>query len=276
MLDRVIALSIRGRGVVLFATLLLIALGLRAALTLPVDAVPDLTNTQVQVLTDATALGSIDVERLVTAPIERVMAGLPLLTEVRSLSRAGASAVTLVFEEGTDPMLARSLVSERMPLARQSVRAGYGVPELGPMSTGLGEIYHFEVRDPERSAMELRTILDWQVIPRLRLVPGVAEVNVFGGEMQTYEVAPDPQRMAALDVSLEDVVEGRCSAAPRGWWCAPRGSWDRSPTCGASWCARTRAPRCSWTTSPRCASHRCRGGALRRATRGERSWPAWR
>ena len=206
MLDRVIALSIRGRGVVLFATLLLIALGLRAALTLPVDAVPDLTNTQVQVLTDATALGSIDVERLVTAPIERVMAGLPLLTEVRSLSRAGASAVTLVFEEGTDPMLARSLVSERMPLARQSVRAGYGVPELGPMSTGLGEIYHFEVRDPERSAMELRTILDWQVIPRLRLVPGVAEVNVFGGEMQTYEVAPDPQRMAALDVSLEDVV----------------------------------------------------------------------
>ena len=206
MLGYILEFSIRHRLVVFVATLLLIAGGARALARLPIDAVPDLTNTQVQVLTSAPALGAIDVERLVSAPIERVMAGLPQLQEMRSISRAGVSAVTLVFDDAMDPLLARQLVSERMPQAREVVRARYGVPDMGPMSTGLGEIYQFEVRGEGRSLMELRTILDWEITPRLRLVPGVVEVNAFGGEFKTFEVALDPARMLALHVGLEDVV----------------------------------------------------------------------
>lgn len=206
MLGLIIESSVRRRALVFIATAILVLTGLRALARLPIDAVPDLTNTQVQVLTSAPALGAVDVERLVSAPIERVMTGLPRLHELRSISRAGVSAVTVVFDDGTDAMLARQLVAERIPLVRAAIDARYGVPELGPMSTGLGEIYQFEVRGEGRSLMELRSILDWEVTPRLRLVPGVVEVNAFGGELKTFEVAVDPTRMASLDVTLDDVV----------------------------------------------------------------------
>ena len=158
-------------------------------------------------LTTAPSLGPLDVERLVTSPVERSLAGLPRVHEVRSLSRYGVSAVTVVFDDDVDPFTARLLLNERLIQARALVPAAIGTPELGPMSSGLGEIYQFEVRGAGRSPMELRTILDWEVAPRLRMVRGLVDVNVFGGELRTFEVAVDPQRLVAHRVSLGDVFE---------------------------------------------------------------------
>ncbi len=205
MLEKLIAASIRHRVTVLVLALVLVAGGVRAFQLLPIDAVPDLTNVQVQVLTSCPSLGPLDVERLVTAPVEFAMSGLPRMREVRSISRYGVSAVTVVFEDDVDAYFARQLVNERLPRARDAVPSGYGTPELGPMSTGLGEIYQFEVRGTGHSLMELRSILDWQIAPQLRMVPGVIEVNSFGGEMRTYEVSVDPRRLIANDVSLQDL-----------------------------------------------------------------------
>ena len=197
--------SIRHRVAVLIGTVVLVSLGARAYGGLAIDAIPDLTNVQVQVLTSAPALAPLDVERLVTAPIELAMTGLPQVTEIRSVSRYGVSAVTVVFHDGVDPFFARQLVAERMPRVREAVPLEYGTPELGPMSTGLGEIYQFEVRGEGKSPMELRSILDWDISPRLRMVPGVVEVNTFGGELKTYEVAVDPQKLVNAGVSLQDL-----------------------------------------------------------------------
>src|SRR5262249_7152935 len=151
-----------------------------AALRVPIDAVPDVTNVQVKVITSAPALGPTDVETYVTFPVEMAMAGLPKVEEIRSLSRAGISVVTVVFEEGLDIYCARQLVNERVQQARNDIPPGYGSPQLGPISSGLGEVFHFEVRGEGHSMMELRTILDWQISPRLRMVPGIVEVNTFG------------------------------------------------------------------------------------------------
>ncbi|AKU96254.1 Cobalt-zinc-cadmium resistance protein CzcA [Labilithrix luteola] len=205
MLGWVIAFSIRHRIVVLLATCALVALGVHAFQKLPIDAVPDLTNVQVQVLTSAPSLGPLDIERLVTTPVERSMGGLPRLVELRSISRYGVSAVTVVFEDGVDPYHARQLVGERLVRARDSIPSEYGVPELGPMSTGLGEIYQFEVRGESVSPMDLRSILDWDIAPRLRLVPGVIDVNTFGGQLKTYEVSVEPAKLTAHGVALEDL-----------------------------------------------------------------------
>ena len=214
-----VSFCIQHRFLVIFGVLLVGALGVRAAQQLPIDAVPDVTNVQVQVLTTAPALGPIEVEQYITVPVETVMSGLPRVEQVRSLSRFGLSSVTIVFEEGTDIYFARQLVSERLADAREAIPEGYGSPELGPISSGLGEIYQFEVRgepmcEPNQpdtpdcyTLMELRTILDWYVSYQLRPLPGVVEVNAFGGELKTYEVQVDPDRMNALNLSLDDVFE---------------------------------------------------------------------
>lgn len=218
-MDSFIAFCVRHRFLVIFGVLLIGALGVRAAQQLPIDAVPDVTNVQVQVLTNAHALGPVEVEQYVTTPIETVMSGLPRVEEVRSLSRFGLSAVTVVFEEGTDIYFARQMVSERLSEARESIPEGYGSPEMGPITTGLGEIYQFEVRgepmcpaegpdtDECYTLMELRTILDWYVTFHLRPLPGVVEVNPFGGELKTYEVQVDPARLNALGLSLREIFE---------------------------------------------------------------------
>ena len=138
-MDGFIAFCVRHRFLVIFGVLLIGALGVRAAQQLPIDAVPDVTNVQVQVLTNAPALGPVEVEQYVTVPVETVMSGLPHVEEVRSLSRFGLSAVTVVFEEGTDIYFARQMVSERLSEARETIPEGYGSPEMGPISTGLGE-----------------------------------------------------------------------------------------------------------------------------------------
>lgn len=209
MIEKVLAWSVTNRLLVIIASLVLVVGGLAAMANLPIDAVPDVTNVQVQVLTSSPALGPEEVEKLITTPVEQAMSGLPNLVEVRSISRFGLSAVTIVFEDGTDIYFARQQIGERLAAAKEAIPPGYGDPEMGPVSTGLGEIFQFEVRALEGSTqppMELRTILEWEIAPRLRTVPGVVEVNAFGGELKTYEVQIRPDELARLDVSLDDVV----------------------------------------------------------------------
>jgi len=206
MIEKILEWSLKNRFLVMVFALLLVAGGLVAMFNLPIDAVPDVTNVQVQVLTSAPALGPEEVERFITTPVELAMSGLPRLEEVRSVSKFGLSAVTVVFHEGTDIYFARQLVNERLQSARDAIPSGYGEPELGPISTGLGEIYQFEVKGEGKSPMELRTILEWEIAPRLRRVPGVVEVNSFGGEFKTYEVQLDAQALTQYDVSAGEVL----------------------------------------------------------------------
>ncbi|MCK6550420.1 CusA/CzcA family heavy metal efflux RND transporter [Myxococcota bacterium] len=217
-MKKLLELCLRWRLLVFTFVALVAALGIESATKLPIDAVPDVTNVQVQVLTNAPALGPIDVERTITFPVESAMSGLPGVEQIRSVSRFGLSAVTVVFEEGTDLLRARQLVSERLGGARDELPAGVA-PELGPLSSGLGEILQFELAtdrpcapgapDTEacHSAMELRSILDWFLAFELRSVPGVVEVNAFGGELKTYEVEVLPERLRALEVSLNQLFD---------------------------------------------------------------------
>jgi len=225
VLSRILAFSIERKGLVVLLSLALLAAGLFAFSRLPIDATPDLTNTQVQVLTSCPSLGATDVERLVTAPIERVMTGIQGMSQLRSLSRAGVSVVTIVFDDDVALDHARARVLERIARARESIDRRYGVPEVGPQSTGLGEIYQFELRGEGRTVRELRTLLDWEVSPRLRQVAGVVEVSAFGGELRTFEVALDPRRMVSLGVSVTDVT----SALERAHRIAGGGVIQRGP-----------------------------------------------
>lgn len=219
MIDKIIDFSIENRLLVILVVLLVGALGIRAAQRLPIDAVPDVTNVQVQVLTTAPELGPLEIEQFITVPVETVMSGLPKLDEIRSVSRFGLSAVTVVFEEGTDIYFARQLVSERLQEAREAIPDGYGNPEMGPISSGLGEIFQFELRgepmcsqgatdtDSCYTPMELRSLLDWFVAYQLRSVQGVVEINTFGGQLKTYEIQLEPTRLTALQISLQQVFE---------------------------------------------------------------------
>lgn len=205
MLRRLIEFSLENRFLVIAVTLLVAAAGVRSALQLPIDAVPDLTNTQVTVITDAGVLSPVEVERQVTNPVEWTMSGLAELEETRSVSKFGLSVVTLVFTEGTDIHFARQQVAQRLSQAAAEIPSGYGPPEMGPMTTALGEILQFEVVSESMSAMELRSLLDWEIAPRLREVRGVSEINVMGGFYKTFEVRPDPNRLAALGVTLDEL-----------------------------------------------------------------------
>ena len=182
----IVAWSLANRPVVVVGALLLTLVGVASAFRLPIDAVPDVTNVQVQIITSSPALSPVEVEQYVTVPVERAMAGLPKTTEVRSISKYGISVVTVVFEDDTSIYFARQLVSERMTEASDAVPAQYGRPEMGPISTGLGEIFQFVVENPRLSAMQLEEVLDWQIGPALRTVRGVVEVNSLGGEDRQY------------------------------------------------------------------------------------------
>ncbi|MGZ3407583.1 MAG: efflux RND transporter permease subunit, partial [Polyangia bacterium] len=174
---------------------------------LSIDAVPDVTNTQVAVLTSAPGLSPVEVEQYLTYPIETAMNGLPGVTEIRSISRTAVSAVTVVFNDDTDVWRARQLVSERLKIAEADIPAGYGRPELAPVSTGLGEIYEFYLQSKTHSPMELRTLLDWVVSYRLRSVPGVIEVNGMGGEAKQYQVVLDSRRLAGYKLTVAHVLD---------------------------------------------------------------------
>ena len=205
-LSSVMKWSLANRAIVLVATAFMVALGVRAAITLPLDAVPDVTNIQVQIITSSPALAPVEIEQYVTVPIERSMAGIPMSTQVRSISKYGISVVTVVFHDGTDIHLARQLVGERLREATDVIPPQYGKPVLGPITTGLGEVYQFVLRGEGKSLMELEETLDWVVAPQLRQVPGIIEVNSFGGETKEYQVLLDPKRLQAAGLSVEDVA----------------------------------------------------------------------
>jgi cobalt-zinc-cadmium resistance protein CzcA len=192
-------------GLALGTTIVLAAIGLIALLKLPVDAVPDVTNNQVQVVTSAPALAPGEVEKAITLPVERAMAGVPGLKEMRSVSKFGISMVTLIFRDDIDIYFARQQVGERLVAVREQIPATMGRPELGPVATGLGEIYYFVVEGAAYTPEELRTILDWTISPKLRQVRGVIETVNFGGALKQYRVTIDPARLAAQKVSLEEV-----------------------------------------------------------------------
>lgn len=214
MLERILKFSIAQRWVVLFATLGVAALGIYNYQRLPIDAVPDITNVQVQINTEATGYSPLEAEQRITFLVETAMAGLPRLKETRSISRYGLSQVTVIFEDGTDIYFARQLVNERIQEARSNLPPGI-IPTMGPIATGLGEIFLWSVeaksgaRSPdgqEYSGMDLRTIQDWIIRPQLRTVRGVADVNTIGGYTKQFHVTPDPQKLLAYGLTFRDVL----------------------------------------------------------------------
>ena len=207
MSDRIIRFALRNRALVLVLTGLLVAVGIASLRRLTIDAVPDITTVQVQVLTSAPALGPLEIEQSVTYAVETSLSGLPGVEELRSVSRYGISSVTVVFEDGTSLWFARQLVQERLADAKERIPPGAGTPEMAPPSTGLGEIYHFVLDGPGYSPMELRTILEWQVAYRLRQVPGVVEVNPWGGLAKQFQVLVDPNRLRTYGLSLAELFE---------------------------------------------------------------------
>src|SRR5690606_27314851 len=210
MLEKIIEFSIRNKLIIGLFTIGLIGLGLYEATKLPIDAQLDSTKNQVLVITVAPSLGATDIERLVTFPIEQANSNINGITEIRSFSRFGLSLVTIVFDDNTDVYWARQQVSERLQTVQNEIPDGVGTPELGPISTGLGEIYQYVVR-PEKGfenqfdATELRTIQDWIVRRQLLGVKGVAEVSSFGGKLKQYEIAVNSNKLQSLNLSISDV-----------------------------------------------------------------------
>ncbi|MGD8712628.1 MAG: CusA/CzcA family heavy metal efflux RND transporter, partial [Thiohalophilus sp.] len=205
MLNRIIAFSLEHRWLVLLAVILIAALGIYNYQRLPIDAVPDITNVQVQINTEAPGYSPLESEQRITFPVETAMAGLPSLDYTRSLSRYGLSQVTVVFKEETDIYLARQLVNERLSEVKSKLPAGIE-PAMGPIATGLGEIFMYTVGGENYSPMELRTVQDWIVRPQLRQTPGVVEVNTIGGYNKQFHVLPYPDRLLAYDLTLQDVM----------------------------------------------------------------------
>ena len=210
MINGLIRFAVSQRLLVLLLVAIMIGAGLYSLQGLPIDAVPDVTNVQVQVLTAAPSLAPLEIERQVTFPVETAMSGLPGIVEIRSISRFGLSAVTIVFDDSTDTYFARQLVLERLSEARDQIPAGIGSPEMGPISTGLGEIYQYELKAAEGGKYNetgLRTIQDWNVRRQLLGVPGVTEVNSFGGLEKQYQVRIDPAKLQSYGLTLRDVLE---------------------------------------------------------------------
>jgi cobalt-zinc-cadmium resistance protein CzcA len=210
MLDRIIAFSIKQKLIVGLFILGLIGYGAYNVTQLPIDAVPDITNNQVQVITVSPALGAGDIERLITFPIEQATRNVPGIIEQRSFSRFGLSLVTIVFDDATDVYWARQQVTER--LAQITIPESLGKPELGPVSSGLGEIFQYVVKpkpgyEGKYDASELRTIQDWIVRRQLIGTEGVADVSSFGGKLKQYEIAVDPERLGAMGITIADVFD---------------------------------------------------------------------
>ncbi|PQA58652.1 CusA/CzcA family heavy metal efflux RND transporter [Siphonobacter curvatus] len=210
MLDKIIRFSIDHKLIVGVVILALIGWGSYSLSRLPIDAVPDITNNQVQIITLTPSLAAPEVERLITFPIEQTMASIPEIEEVRSISRFGLSVVTVVFHEETDLYWARQQVSERLTEAKTLIPENVGNPELSPISTGLGEIYQYTLHakkgyEKQYDAMSLRSIQDWYVRRQLLGTPGVAEVNSWGGFLKQYEVAVQPEKLRSYNLSISDI-----------------------------------------------------------------------
>ncbi|MCC7050198.1 MAG: efflux RND transporter permease subunit, partial [Bacteroidia bacterium] len=212
MLNKIIDYSLRNKLMVFVGIFLLILVGAKQVYELPVDAVPDITDNQVQIITTSPALGAPDIERLITLPIELATNNLPGLKKNRSISRFGLSVVTLVFEENIDIYRARQQVSERLITVQNQIPKEYGTPELAPVTTGLGEIYQYVLHtqpgfENKYSLMELRTIQDWLVRRQLLGIKGVADIASFGGQLKQYEVSVNPYKLQASNTSIDEVFD---------------------------------------------------------------------
>ena len=212
MLDNIIKFSIKNKIIIGIMTLVLIIWGVWSATKLPIDAVPDITNNQVQIFTSTPTLAGQEVERLVTFPIEQSIANIPDIEEIRSISRFGLSVITVVFKENVDIYFARQLINEKLGEASEDIPNGIGTPEMAPVSTGLGEVYQYIIHpkkgsEKKYSSMDLREMQDWIVARQLYGTPGVAEVNSFGGQLKQYEVAVHPDQLRAMGVSVPEIFD---------------------------------------------------------------------
>ena len=212
MLYSIIKYSLRNKFFILFLVATLVGVGTYAIMHIPIGAVPDVTNNQVQVITTSRNLPAEDVERYLTYPVELEMANLPGVVEIRSISKFGLSVVTIVFEESMGTYLPRQLIAEKLKSVEDKIPEGFGKPFMGPISTGLGEIYQYVLDikpgyESKYDAMDLRTIQDWVVKRQLSGIPGVVEVNTWGGFLKTFEVAIDPGKLRALDISIDQVYQ---------------------------------------------------------------------
>ncbi len=210
MLTKIIGYSVKNKLIVILFTLTIIGFGIYSIVNIPIGAVPDITNNQVQVITTSSNLSTQEIEQFITAPVEREMANLPGVEEIRSVSKFGLSVVTIVFKDNMGTFLPRQLIAEKIKSATANIPQDFGEPEMGPITTGLGEIYQYvlDVKtgyEERYSAMELRTIQDWIVARQLSGIEGVVEVNSWGGYLKQFEIAVHPSQLAALDLTLMDV-----------------------------------------------------------------------
>jgi cobalt-zinc-cadmium resistance protein CzcA len=212
MINKIISFSIKNKFIIGLLTLALVGFGLYSMTRVPLGAVPDITNNQVQVITTSPNLSTTDIEQFVTYPVELAMANLPGVKEIRSISRFGLSVVTIVFEEDMGTYLPRQLVSEKLNEVEEEIPQKFGSPSMGPISTGLGEIYQYYLTvDPAYDSvyndMKLRTIQDWIIKRQMAMLPGVVEVSSFGGHIKQYEIALNPDRLKSMDVTIAEVYE---------------------------------------------------------------------
>lgn len=212
MLNKIIHFSIKNKLIIAVMTLALIIWGLWSATKLPLDALPDVTNNQVQVITRAPTLAAQEVEQFITYPVERALSNIQGIEEMRSFSRFGLSVITVVFKEKMDIYFARQLISEKLKIAETEIPKGMGTPEMGPVTTGLGEIYQYVIHpkkgsEQKYSAMDLRTMQDWIVGRQLTGIAGVAEVTGFGGISKQYEVAINPERLKAMNITIPEIFK---------------------------------------------------------------------
>ena len=210
MLDRIIKFSISHKLIILLFTVFIIGFGLFSLSQIPVGAVPDVTNNQVQVITTSRNLSTQDMEQYITYPVELEMANLPGVKEIRSVSKFGLSVVTIVFEENLGTYLPRQLIAEKIKSASEKIPEGFGKPEMGPITTGLGEIYQYTLDakpgyEDRYSAEDLRTIQDWIVKRQLSGINGVVEINAWGGYVKEYEVAINTHKLNAMDITISQL-----------------------------------------------------------------------
>jgi cobalt-zinc-cadmium resistance protein CzcA len=212
MLDKIIQFSIKNKFIILLLTLVLIAWGSYSLKNLPLDALPDVTNNQVQIITTAPTLASQEVEQLITYPLEQAVKTIPKVIELRSISRFGLSVVTVVFKDDVDIYWAREQIFQRLKQAEENIPKYAGSPELAPITTGLGEIYQYDVYakkgyEDKYDAVQLRTIQDWIIIPQLQGIEGIAEVSTWGGKLKQYEIAVNPNTLNSLGVTITEIFD---------------------------------------------------------------------
>ncbi len=212
MLEKIILFSLKNKLLVVLLVMGILGFGTYSLFQISIGAVPDVTNNQVQVITTSRNLSTQDIEQYITYPVELEMANLPGVKEIRSISKFGLSVVTIVFEDDMGTYLPRQLIAEKIKSASEKIPAGFGTPEMGPITTGLGEIYQYtlEVKPEYKnqySVTDLRTLQDWVVKRQLSGIEGVVEVNTWGGYLKQYQVAINPARLKAMNISIQTVFD---------------------------------------------------------------------